>query len=65
MFPLLFDSGPDGTRPANNDVQEFVAAPALAPPTATVDEKLLKEYQAEMDEAAAQPLPGENSDDDL
>ncbi len=46
-------------------MQEFVAAPALAPPTAQVDEKLLADYQREMDEAAAMPLPGELSDEDL
>jgi GTP-binding nuclear protein Ran len=46
-------------------MQEFVAAPALAPPTAQVDEKLLEQYRKEMDEAAAMPLPGENSDDEL
>lgn len=48
-----------------HNMQEFVAAPALAPPTAQVDEKLLEEYRKEMDEAAAMPLPGELSDDDL
>jgi GTP-binding nuclear protein Ran len=48
-----------------NPQLEFVAAPALAPPTAQVDEKLLEEYRKEMDEAAAMPLPGELSDDDL
>ena len=45
--------------------QEFVAAPALAPPTAQVDEKLLAEYKKEMEEAALQPLPGEEDDEDL
>lgn len=45
--------------------QEFVAAPALAPPTAQVDEKLLEQYRKEMDEAANMPLPGELSDEDL
>ncbi|PFH60070.1 hypothetical protein XA68_11519 [Ophiocordyceps unilateralis] len=44
---------------------EFVAAPALAPPTTQVDEALLKEYEKEMNAAAAQPLPDEQSDDDL
>ncbi|KAM0329780.1 hypothetical protein ACHAQA_003944 [Verticillium albo-atrum] len=48
-----------------NPALDFVAAPALAPPTAQVDEKLLAEYKKEMDEAAAMPLPGEQSDDDL
>lgn len=46
-------------------MKEFVAAPALAPPTAQVDEALLAEYRKEMDEAAMMPLPGEASDDDL
>jgi GTP-binding nuclear protein Ran len=46
-------------------LQEFVAAPALAPPTAQVDEALMEEYRKEMETAAAQPLPGELSDDDL
>jgi GTP-binding nuclear protein Ran len=46
-------------------LQEFVAAPALAPPTAIVDEALLKQYQAEMEAAACQPLPNEDDDDDL
>ncbi|KAF4979017.1 hypothetical protein FZEAL_4692 [Fusarium zealandicum] len=48
-----------------NPQLEFVAAPALAPPTAQVDEKLLEEYRKEMDTAASMPLPGELSDDDL
>lgn len=46
-------------------LQEFVAAPALAPPTAQVDEQLLEQYRKEMDEATQMPLPGELSDDDL
>ncbi|KZL65076.1 GTP-binding nuclear protein GSP1/Ran, partial [Colletotrichum tofieldiae] len=48
-----------------NPALEFVAAPALAPPTAQVDEKLLEQYRKEMDDAAQMPLPGELSDDDL
>ncbi|KAK8924787.1 GTP-binding nuclear protein GSP1/Ran [Metarhizium anisopliae] len=48
-----------------NPQLEFVAAPALAPPTAQVDEALMEEYRKEMETAAAQPLPGELSDDDL
>jgi GTP-binding nuclear protein Ran len=50
---------------SSNKVQEFVAAPALAPPEAQVDEALLAQYQAEMNAAANQPLPGEDDDDDL
>merc|ERR1711934_1169894 len=44
-----------------NPQLEFVAAPALAPPTAQVDEALMEEYRKEMETAAAQPLPGELS----
>ena len=46
-------------------MQDFVAAPALAPPTATVDEAQMKAYENEMKEAANQPLPGEDDDEDL
>ncbi|KAG2209210.1 GTP-binding nuclear protein GSP1/Ran [Mucor mucedo] len=42
---------------------EFVAAPALAPPEVQVDAQLMQQYNNEMEEAAAQPLPEE--DDDL
>jgi GTP-binding nuclear protein Ran len=48
-----------------NTALEFVAAPALAPPTAQVDEALLQQYAKEMEEAAHMPLPGEDDDDDL
>ncbi|KAM7196141.1 Ras family domain containing protein [Naviculisporaceae sp. PSN 640] len=48
-----------------NSALEFVAAPALAPPTAVVDEELLKQYEKEMDEARHLPLPNEEDDDDL
>ena len=44
--------------------QEFVAAPALAPPEVQVDENVLKQYHDEMTTAAAMPLPDE-SDPDL
>ncbi|KAG9036376.1 GTP-binding nuclear protein gsp1/Ran [Tulasnella sp. UAMH 9824] len=50
---------------SGNPSLEFVAAPALAPSEAVVDKALLKQYQKEMDDAAAQPLPGEDEDDDL
>jgi len=43
--------------------QDFVAAPALAPPTATVDMALLEEYKKEMEDAAAMPLPDEDDQD--
>jgi GTP-binding nuclear protein Ran len=39
--------------------QEFVAAPALAPAEVTLDPDLLAQYQKEMTEAAAMPLPDE------
>ncbi|CAO3669495.1 unnamed protein product [Rhizopus stolonifer] len=42
---------------------DFVAAPALAPPEVQVDATLMAQYNNEMEEAAAQPLPEE--DDDL
>lgn len=45
--------------------QEFVAAPALAPPTAQVDETLLEQYRKEMDAAASMPLPNDEDDDDF
>ena len=43
--------------------QEFVAAPALAPPTAVVDHALLEQYQQEMQAAAQMPLPDEDDTD--
>ncbi|KAF7958733.1 hypothetical protein EAE96_002267 [Botrytis aclada] len=46
-----------------NPTLEFVAAPALAPPTAQVDEELLKVYHKEMEDAAAMPLPDEDDND--
>jgi GTP-binding nuclear protein Ran len=46
-----------------NPQLDFVAAPALAPPEVQVDENLMTQYNNEMAEAAAQPLPEE--DDDL
>ncbi|KAF4510730.1 hypothetical protein G6O67_002600 [Ophiocordyceps sinensis] len=48
-----------------NPQLDFVAAPALAPPTAQVDEALLKQYEDEMKNAASMPLPAEEEDDDL
>ncbi|KAJ1811387.1 GTP-binding nuclear protein gsp1/Ran, partial [Coemansia sp. RSA 2523] len=42
---------------------EFVEAPALQPPEVQVDAALMTEYNREMEEAAAMPLPEE--DDDL
>ncbi|KAF4627154.1 hypothetical protein G7Y89_g11001 [Cudoniella acicularis] len=46
-----------------NAALEFVAAPALAPPTATVDQALLEQYQKEMHDAAQMPLPDEDDAD--
>ncbi|KNG87577.1 hypothetical protein ANOM_004072 [Aspergillus nomiae NRRL 13137] len=46
-----------------NPQLEFVAAPALAPPEVTVDQEVLKQYQAEMDAAAQMPLPDEEDAD--
>ncbi|RYP92740.1 hypothetical protein DL770_001129 [Monosporascus sp. CRB-9-2] len=46
-----------------NPALEFVAAPALAPPTAQVDENLLKQYEEEMKQAATVALPDEEDDD--
>jgi len=40
---------------------EFVAAPALAPPEVEIDPNLIIEYNRELADAAAQPLP----DDDM
>ena len=44
-------------------MQDFVAAPALAPPTATVDKALLAEYERDMNEATRMPLPDEEDQD--
>ncbi len=41
-----------------------MAAPALAPPTATVDENLVLQYQQEMAEAQNAPLPNDDDDDE-
>lgn len=46
-----------------NGNQEFVAAPALAPPEAQVDEATLAQYQKEMQDAANMPLPDEEDPD--
>lgn len=42
---------------------EFVAAPALAPPEVTIDQSTLEQYQREMAEATAMPLPDEDDAD--
>ncbi|KFY31070.1 hypothetical protein V493_01434 [Pseudogymnoascus sp. VKM F-4281 (FW-2241)] len=46
-----------------NATLEFVAAPALAPPEAQVDEALLAQYKQEMHDAAQMPLPDEDDAD--
>lgn len=43
--------------------QEFVAAPALAPPEVQVDQAVLAQYQKEMEEAAGMALPDEDDAD--
>jgi GTP-binding nuclear protein Ran len=42
---------------------EFVAAPALAPPEVQVDPALMAQYNKELEDAAACPLPAEEDDD--
>lgn len=42
---------------------EFVAAPALAPPEVQVDASLMQKYEAELNAAAAAPLPDEEDAD--
>jgi GTP-binding nuclear protein Ran len=44
-------------------LQEFVAAPALAPPEVTVDREELARIEQEMKTAAEMPLPDEEGDD--
>ncbi|RKO97992.1 hypothetical protein CXG81DRAFT_17457 [Caulochytrium protostelioides] len=46
-----------------NAALEFVAAPALAPPEVQIDPALIDQYNAELANAAAQPLPVEDEDD--
>ncbi|AJT94544.1 hypothetical protein SMKI_15G3290 [Saccharomyces mikatae IFO 1815] len=48
---------------AGNPQLEFVASPALAPPEVQVDEQLMHQYQQEMDQATALPLPDEDDAD--
>lgn len=47
----------------SNPSLEFVAAPALAPPEVQVDAALMADYQAQLDAAAAAPLPDEEDTD--
>jgi len=51
------------TSKANAIQQEFVAAPALAPPEVQVDQAVLAQYAKEMQDAAEMPLPDEDDGD--
>lgn len=44
---------------------EFVEAPALQPPDVAVDDNLMKQYEAELQQAQNMALPAEDDDDDL
>ncbi|MCJ1281051.1 GTP-binding nuclear protein gsp1/Ran [Xylographa opegraphella] len=46
-----------------NQSLEFVAEVSLAPPTVAVDPELMRQYEAEMHEAAATALPDEDDQD--
>lgn len=46
-----------------HSLQEFVAAPALAPPEVQVDEAQMEKYRQEMEAAVSQPLPDEDDAD--
>jgi GTP-binding nuclear protein Ran len=53
-------------RPITDELttlQEFVAAPALAPPEVQVDQAAMESYQKEMEQAAQMPLPDEDDAD--
>jgi len=45
-----------------NPTLEFVAAPALAPAEVTVDPALMAQYEAELKNAEAVPLPEDDED---
>eukprot|EP00532_Pseudo-nitzschia_australis_P013173 CAMPEP_0168213854 /NCGR_PEP_ID=MMETSP0140_2-20121125/5028_1 /TAXON_ID=44445 /ORGANISM="Pseudo-nitzschia australis, Strain 10249 10 AB" /LENGTH=216 /DNA_ID=CAMNT_0008140755 /DNA_START=702 /DNA_END=1352 /DNA_ORIENTATION=+ len=49
---------------AGDNALHFVEAPALQPPEFQFDDKLKNQYERELQDAAAQPLP-EDDDDDL
>jgi len=44
---------------SSNQGLEFVAAPALAPPEVQIDQALIAQYEEELKQAAAAPLPDE------
>lgn len=46
-----------------NPSLEFAAAPALAPPEVQVDAKLMAQYEQELAQAQAAPLPDEDDGD--
>jgi len=46
---------------SSNQGLEFVAAPALAPPEVQIDQALIAQYEEELKQAAAAPLPDEVS----
>lgn len=50
---------------AANPSIDFVEAPALAPPEAEIDMAQMARNQAELESAAAVPLPDGDDDDDL
>ena len=41
----------------------FVESPALQPPNFEIDQAVVQQYEAELAEAAAQPLPDDDDDD--
>jgi len=45
-----------------NPALDFVDAPALAPPEVVIDAALMEQYQADLQAAAAAPLPEEDED---
>jgi GTP-binding nuclear protein Ran len=54
-----------GRKLVGNPQLEFVAAPALAPPTATIDPEFQKQLEDDTNNAAAMPLPEDDDDDDM
>eukprot|EP00605_Chrysophyceae_sp_TOSAG23-4_P001955 GSChrysophyteH1.ASY1.ANO1.2166.1 assembled CDS len=50
---------------SGNPSLTFVEAPALLPPEAEIDMQKMAEYEKDLAEAAAQPLPGDDDDGEL
>mmetsp|Transcript_24996 Transcript_24996/g.59419 ORF Transcript_24996/g.59419 Transcript_24996/m.59419 type:complete len:130 (+) Transcript_24996:77-466(+) len=48
---------------AGDNSLHFVEAPALQPPEFQFDEQLKQQYEAELQQAAAQPLPDDDDED--